>query len=68
MAALGHGLVVAAPGRPGQDLLNRGKHAPDDTPQEAPHFRHGEGDQLGEGEGCVVGQRRGQRPSCARRC
>jgi hypothetical protein len=44
-------VVVAAPGRPRQHLLDRWKRSPDHAPQEAPDFGDRERDQLGDGVG-----------------
>jgi hypothetical protein len=53
VTAFGNGLMVAAPGRPGQHVLDGRKRSPDHAPQEAPDFGDGdsEGDQLGDGDG-----------------
>ena len=51
VVAFGHRLVVAAPRRPRQHLLDRRKRPPNDAPEEAPDFGDGqrhEWDQLGD--------------------
>ena len=40
-------LVPPAPGRPVLNRLDRRRSLPDQTPQQPPHFRHGEGQQPG---------------------
>src|SRR5215469_12183197 len=74
MAALGHGLMMAPPGGPRQDVLDRRKRPPDDAPQQAAHLWHGERNQVVAGvwsrtwSRAEVRRWRVQRTACAWSC
>jgi hypothetical protein len=51
VAAFGYRLMVAAPERPGQHIVDRWKRPPDHAAQEAPDFGDGQGDPLDDGTG-----------------
>src|SRR5258707_9706976 len=62
----GHRLMVPAPRRPSQQVVDRRERPPDHAPEQATYFGDGERDQVAEG--VVVDAGRVQRPCWARRC